>query len=156
MFGLVLPHNDALVINIQVAQAIINRIHVDEGNAAKILQLSVVQQMGMENKISMSTRSLTNFNGATSITIGIIDLDVYSPLVVNLQTFMIIFSISLYNGILGRSWICKIDAITFTTHQKVRYPISGGGVGQMNIDQAMARRCSAQGLKESKKAQFIP
>lgn len=90
--------------------------------------------MGMENNISTSTKSLTNFNGATSITVRTIDLDVYSPLVINLKTFMIIFTISLYNGILGRSWICKIDAITSATHEKVRYLISRGEVGQMNIN----------------------
>lgn len=34
--------------------------------------------MGIENKISRSTKSLTNFNEVTSITIRIINLDVYN------------------------------------------------------------------------------
>lgn len=69
---------------------------------------------------------------------------------------MIVDSITLYNGILGKPWICKIDAITTPTYQKIRYPISGGGVEQINSDQAMESRCSAQRLKESKQTQFIP
>ncbi|CAL8155820.1 unnamed protein product [Prunus armeniaca] len=147
LIGLDMPHNDALVISIQIAQAMVDRIHADEGSAANILQLAVIQQMGLEAKINKSARSLTGFNGATTVTVGTIDLDVYSPPVVCLQTFMVI---------LGRPWIGMINAITSATHQKIRYPIPGGGVGQINSDQAMARKCSAQGLKKSKQAQFLP
>ncbi|XP_021802282.1 uncharacterized protein LOC110746374 [Prunus avium] len=43
LIGLDLPHNDALVISIQIVQAVIERLYVDEGNATNILQLSVVQ-----------------------------------------------------------------------------------------------------------------
>ncbi|CAL9006555.1 unnamed protein product [Prunus brigantina] len=156
LIGLDTPHNDALVIRIQIAQAVVDRIHADEGSAANILQLAVIQQMGLETKINKSARSLTGFNGATTVTVGTIDLDVYSPPVVSLQTFMVINEVSPYNGILGRPWIGKINAITSATHQKIRYPIPGGGIGQINSDQAMARRCSAQGLKKSKQVQFLP
>ncbi|CAL2259680.1 unnamed protein product [Prunus armeniaca] len=112
--------------------------------------------MGFEPKISKLARSLTNFNGATSITVGTIDLDVHSPPVVCSQTFMVIDEVSPYNGILGRPWISKIEAITSALHQKIRYPILGDGIGQINSDQAMARRCTAQGLKKSKQLQFTP
>ncbi|CAL2258020.1 unnamed protein product [Prunus armeniaca] len=110
--------------------------------------------MGFEPKISKLARSLTGFNGATSITVGTIDLDVHSPPVVCLQTFMVIDKVSPYNGILGRPWISKIEAITSALHQKIRYPIPGGGIRQINSDQAMARGCKAQGLKKSKQLQF--
>ncbi|XP_034218924.1 uncharacterized protein LOC117630291 [Prunus dulcis] len=89
-----LSHNDAFVIIIQVVQAMVDRIDVDEGSVVNILQLLVVQHIGMENLINKSARPLTSFNGSTSITVGTIDLDVYSPLVVNTQTFMIIEAIS--------------------------------------------------------------
>ncbi|CAL2278333.1 unnamed protein product [Prunus armeniaca] len=156
LIGLDMPHNDALVINIQITQAMVDRIHADEGSAANILQLAVIQQMGLEANINKSTKSLTGFNGATKVTVGTIDLDVYSPPVVCLQTFMVINEVSPYNGILGRPWIGMINAITSATHQKIWYPIPGSGVGQINSDQAMARKCSAQGLKKSKQAQFLP
>ncbi|XP_021807490.1 uncharacterized protein LOC110751346 [Prunus avium] len=156
LIGLDLLHNDALVICIQIEQVVIERVHVDEGCAANILQLSVIQQMGLEPKISKLAKSLIGFNGATSITVGTIDLDVHSPPVVCSQTFMVIDEVSPYNGILGRPWISKIEAITSALHQKIRYPILGGDIGQINSDQAMARRCTAQGLKKSKQLQFTP
>ncbi|CAL2256657.1 unnamed protein product [Prunus armeniaca] len=68
--------------------------------------------MGLETKINKLARSLTSFNGATTVTVGMIDL-----------TFMVIDEVSPYNDILGRPWIGKINAITFATHQKIRYPI---------------------------------
>ncbi|CAL2241650.1 unnamed protein product [Prunus armeniaca] len=132
--GLDLQHNDALVIYIRIEQVEIERVHVDEGSAANILQLSVVQHMGLEPKISKLVKSFIAFNGATSITVGTIDLDVHSPLVVCSQTFMVIDEVSPYNEILGRPWISKIEAITSALHQKIRYPIPGGGIGQINSD----------------------
>ncbi|KAI5353296.1 hypothetical protein L3X38_006189 [Prunus dulcis] len=106
LIGLDLPHNNALVICIQIEQAVIERIHVDEDSAANILQLSVIQQMGFEPKINKLAS--------------------------------------------------KIEAITSALHQKIRYPIPGGGIGQINSDQAMVRRCTAQGLKKSKQLPFTP
>ncbi|CAL8153381.1 unnamed protein product [Prunus armeniaca] len=85
--------------------------------------------MGLETKINKTAKSLTGFNGATTVTVGTIDLNVYSPPVISSQTFMVIDEVSLYNGILGRPWISKINAINFTTHQKIRYPIPRGGIG---------------------------
>ncbi|XP_034217338.1 uncharacterized protein LOC117628900 [Prunus dulcis] len=41
--GLDMPHNDAHVISIQIAQAMVDGIHADEGSAANILQLAVIQ-----------------------------------------------------------------------------------------------------------------
>ncbi|CAL8993620.1 unnamed protein product, partial [Prunus brigantina] len=104
LIGLDVPHNDTLVISIQTAQAM----------------------MGLETKINKSAKSLTGFNGATTVIVGKIDLDVYSPLVISSQTFMVIDEASPYNGILGRPWISKISAVTSATHQKIRYPIPGG------------------------------
>ncbi|CAL8168199.1 unnamed protein product [Prunus armeniaca] len=150
LISLDLPHNDALVISIQIAQAMVDRIHVDEGSAANIQQLAVIQQMGLETKINKSAKSLTGFNGTTTVTVGTIDLDVYSPTVISSQTFMVIDEVSPYNGILCRPWIAKINAITSATHQKIRYPIPGVGIGQINSDQAMVRKCSVQGLKKGK------
>ncbi|CAL8083052.1 unnamed protein product [Prunus armeniaca] len=112
-----------------MAQAMVDRIHADEGSVANIIKLIVIQQIGLETKINKSAKSLTGFNSITTVTVGIIDLDVYSLPIISSQTFMIIDEVSPYNGILGRPWISKINAITSATHQKIRYPILGGGIG---------------------------
>ena len=63
---------------------------MNEGSVVNIMQLSIIQQMGLEPRISTLARSLINFNEAMSITVGTIDLDIYLPVVVCLQTFMVI------------------------------------------------------------------
>lgn len=119
----------------------VERVHVDEGSATNIVQLSVVRQMILKPKINKLARSLTGLNEATSITVNTVDLDIYSPLIVCSQAFMVIDEVSPYNGILGQPWISKIDIVASVTHQKILYPISEGKIGQINSDQAMARRC---------------
>ncbi|CAL8117330.1 unnamed protein product [Prunus armeniaca] len=64
----------------------VDRIHADEGSAVNILQLADIQQIGFKTKINKSAKSLTGFNGATTITVATIDLNVYSPLVISSQT----------------------------------------------------------------------
>ncbi|CAL9011174.1 unnamed protein product, partial [Prunus brigantina] len=132
LIGLDLPHNDALIICIQIGQAMVERVHVDEGSATNIVQLSVVRQMILKPNINKLARSLTGLNGATSITVNTVDLDIYSPLIVCSQAFMVIDEVSPYNGILGQPWISKIDIVASVTHQKILYPISEGKIGQIN------------------------
>ncbi|CAL8167602.1 unnamed protein product [Prunus armeniaca] len=70
LISLNLPHNDALVISIQIPQAMVDRVHSNEGSTANILQLAVIQQMGLKTNINKSARWLTGFNGATTVTVA--------------------------------------------------------------------------------------
>lgn len=116
MISLHLPHNDALVFCIQIVQAVIEQIHLNERSVANILQLFVIQQMGLENKITRLAELFTGFSGATSIIVGAIDLDIYSPLVVCNYNFLVINEVSPYNNILGRPWITDIGVVTSAMH----------------------------------------
>ncbi|CAL8133852.1 unnamed protein product [Prunus armeniaca] len=59
---------------------------------------------------------------------------------------MVINEVSPYNGILGRPWIGKINAITSATYQKIRYPIPGDGIGQINNDQQSKNQDQIEGI----------
>lgn len=72
--------------------------------------------MGLESKINKLVKSHIGFNGATSITMSVIDLNIYSSHVVCSQNFLVIDEVSLYNGVLGRPLINKINAVTSATH----------------------------------------
>ena len=113
------PHGDALVISAQLAYAIIDRIMVDNGISVNILQLSVIQKMGIESMIKRKEEVVTGFNGLTSTAIGIIRLDVTNPPIVSSQTFMIVSDPSLHNGILGWPWLVKIGVVTSIEFQKI-------------------------------------
>ncbi|XP_050139017.1 uncharacterized protein LOC126615250 [Malus sylvestris] len=154
--GVDFPHDDALVVSVQLAHAIVDRMMVDNGSAVNLLQLSVIQKMGLESTIIRRAEVLTGFNGHTSTAIGHIILDVKTPPVVSKQTFTIVSDPSPYNGILGRPWLIKLDAVTSVKYQKIRFRIPEGGVGEIKSDQASSRRCTVQMLKETKKKTFTP
>ncbi|XP_070669108.1 uncharacterized protein [Malus domestica] len=117
--GVDFPHDDALVVSVQLAHAIVDRMMVDNGSAVNLLQLSVIQKMGLESTIIRRAEVLTGFNGHTSTAIGHIILDVKTPPVVSKQTFTIVSDPSPYNGILGRPWLIKLDAVTSVKYQKI-------------------------------------
>ncbi|XP_068336607.1 uncharacterized protein [Pyrus communis] len=112
--------------------------------------------MGLENTIQRKVEFLTGFNGLTSTTIGTITLDVTSPPIVSLQTFMIASDLSHRNGILSQPWLVMIGAVILIEYQKIQFRIPGGAVREIKSDQAMSRRCTVQVLKESKKKSFAP
>ncbi|KAM2959909.1 hypothetical protein FF1_029667 [Malus domestica] len=113
---------------------------VDNDISVNILQLLVIQKMGLESTIQRKTKVLIGFNGLTSIAIGIITLNVTSPPIVSSQTFMIVNDLCPYNEILDRTWLVKIEAVTSIEYQKIRFRIPGGAVGEIKGDQAMFRR----------------
>ncbi|XP_009349911.1 uncharacterized protein LOC103941445 [Pyrus x bretschneideri] len=99
--GVDFPYDDALIASVQLAHAIVNRMMVDNGCAVNLLQLSVIQKMGLENTIIHRAEVLTGFNGHTSTAIDNITLDVRTPPIVSKKTFTIASDPSDYNEILG-------------------------------------------------------
>lgn len=77
------PHDDDLVISVQLAHAMVDRVMMDNGNIVNILQLLVIQKMRLDNTIKRQKEVLTRFSGFTSIVIGTIVLDVCTPPIVS-------------------------------------------------------------------------
>ncbi|XP_068312475.1 uncharacterized protein [Pyrus communis] len=123
--GVDFPYNDALVISAQLAHVIVDKIMVDNSSSVDILQLSVVQKIGLENTIKRKAEVLSGFKGLTSITIDIITLDVTSPLIVSSQTFMIINDPSPHNEILSLPGLVKNGAVTSIEYQNIQFRILG-------------------------------
>nr|XP_028956427.1 uncharacterized protein LOC114824181 [Malus domestica] len=117
--GVDFPHDDALIVSVQLAHAIVERMMVDNGRAINLLQLSVIQKMGLESTIIRRAEVLTGFNGHISTAIGHIILDVKTTPVVLKKTFTIVSDSFPYNKILGRPWLIKLDAVTSVKYQKI-------------------------------------
>ncbi|KAM1356765.1 hypothetical protein ACFX2H_030657 [Malus domestica] len=112
---------------------------VDNGNAVNLLQLSVIQKMGLERTIIRQALVLTVFNGHTSTAIGHITLNVKTWPVASKQTFTIVSDPSSYNEILGRPWLIKLDVVTSVKYQKILFCILKGEVEEIKSDQAASR-----------------
>ena len=81
-----------------------HRVLVDPGSKADLLQLPAFRQMNISfDRLSLSGRILSGFNGATTVTMGDIALPVKARPVVQQVLFSIVEDLGPYNAILGRA-----------------------------------------------------
>lgn len=66
--GLLLPHNDALVISLNVLDFKIKRVLVDTGSSANIIQWRMLEQAKLTESIISTPKLLAGFNLASLTT----------------------------------------------------------------------------------------
>ena len=97
-----MPHYDVLVLTLCINDFDVHRVLIDPSSAANLLQLLAFKQMKLSlGVLNLVGRILSNFNGATTVTLGNVAL----PVKVGSMTQQVIFSIvedlGLYNAIMG-------------------------------------------------------
>ncbi|GJS64697.1 reverse transcriptase domain-containing protein [Tanacetum coccineum] len=121
-----------LVIEAETGGHMIHRMYIDGGSSTEILYEHCFNQLWPEIKNQMvpTTTSLTRFSGETIwplgqlrllVTIGDADHSTKSWM-----NFMIVRSLSPYNGIIGRLGIREIQAVPSITHGMLKFPANGG------------------------------
>ncbi|GKD41766.1 reverse transcriptase domain-containing protein [Tanacetum coccineum] len=121
-----------LVIEAEISRHMIHRMYVDGGSSTKVLYLHCFNRLRPEIKNQMvpATTSLTGFSEETIwplgqlrllVTIGDADHSTKSWMI-----FMIVWSLSPYNGIIGRPGIREIQAVLSTAHKMLKFPVDGG------------------------------
>ena len=101
--NLLLPHHDALVIQLSIASYLIKRILIDNGSSANIIFLDALKEMQIsESNIVRKSTTLIGFSGEHKATLGEITLPIYAE-GMNLNTKLLVMnSPSAYNVIMGR------------------------------------------------------
>ncbi|XP_019230111.1 PREDICTED: uncharacterized protein LOC109211064 [Nicotiana attenuata] len=116
--GLLLPHNDALAISLNVLDYKIKRVLVDPGSLANIIQWSKLDN-------PMRDPPPTNAEGVMKTTIfEVVDGDVG------------------YSIILGRPWLHEMKVVPSTYHQLLKFP-TPDGIEQIRGDQPATREMNA-------------
>ena len=83
-FRFITPHHDALVLTLCINDFDVHRVLVDPGSAADLSQLPAFRHMKISfNRLSSAGRILSDFNGATTVTMGDIALPVKARLIVH-------------------------------------------------------------------------
>jgi hypothetical protein len=142
--GVVMPHDDALVVTVTIANHSIHRILVDNGSSADILYWLAFQHMGIErDRIKPFGSPLVRFGEEQVQPIGIIPLPVIAETTPRLSTIMVDFLVvdrpSAYNAIIDRLTLNKLRATTSTYHLMMKFLIEEG-VGEVRGGQLAARR----------------
>ncbi|XP_062118774.1 uncharacterized protein LOC133832448 [Humulus lupulus] len=107
--GVHLPHDDPLVISLQVDHCQLGRVLIDGGSGVDILFWEAFQKMGLEeNQIRPSTTPILGFNSQRVYPKGVVRLTVVAAERALLVDFLIIDSTTSYNAIMGRNWIHRM------------------------------------------------
>ncbi|GJZ00859.1 reverse transcriptase domain-containing protein [Tanacetum coccineum] len=121
-----------LVIEAEIGEHMIHRMYVDGGSSTEVLYKHCFNRLRPEIKNQMvpATTSLTSFSRETIwplgqlrlfVTIGDADHSIKAW-----TNFMIVRSLSSYNGIIGRPGIREIQAVPSTAYGMIKFPAEGG------------------------------
>ncbi|KAG7557044.1 Integrase catalytic core [Arabidopsis suecica] len=125
--GLTGPHDDALVITLDVANFEVTRCLIDNGSSVDLIFLSTLQRMGISKAdIIGPPAPLVAFTSDTSMSLGNIKLPVLAAGVPKIIEFIVFDRPAAYNIILGTPWIYQMKAIPSTYHQCVKFPTPAG------------------------------
>ncbi|XP_070031704.1 uncharacterized protein [Nicotiana tomentosiformis] len=147
--GLLLPHNDVLVISLNVLNLKIKRVLVDPGSLANIIQWRVLEQSKLTKSIIPATKLLAGFKPASVTTRGEILLPTNAEGVMKTTLFKVVDGDMGYNIILGTLWLHGMKAVPITYHQLLKFPMTEG-VKQIRDDQTKARKMNAISVSSSK------
>nr|GEY08820.1 reverse transcriptase domain-containing protein [Tanacetum cinerariifolium] len=121
-----------LIIEAEMGGHMIHRMYIDGGSSMEILYEHCFNRLRPEIKSQMvpATTSLTGFSGETIWPIGQLRLLVTIAETTHStkawMNFMVVKSLSPYNGIIGRSGLKAIQAVPSTVHGMLKFPVDGG------------------------------
>ncbi|XP_073019166.1 uncharacterized protein [Primulina eburnea] len=149
--GVNLPHNDALVIQAQVANYDILRVFVDSGSSVNVIFKDAFEQMDLQGyQLETVETALFGFAGHVVYTEG----EIILPLTLGshnlkrtvMTSFTMVDSPSSYNIILGRPAMNELRVVASTYHQKIKFPV-GARVGEVRGDQPSSRKCYVEAVR---------
>jgi len=126
-----LPHTDALVLSLTIANHKIHQILIDTGSSVDILYKSTFELIKIDrSKVIPARHSLVGFSGEQVLLLGSIKLPVMARTYPRQRTIMVKFLIidraSAYNAILGRTALNELKAVTSTHLLSMKFPTKEG------------------------------
>ena len=139
------PHDDALVVSIQIEDYNMHRVLVDNGSLVDILYYPTFQQMGIGRERLIPTNApLVGFGGTRVLPLGAITLSIvvgdHPQQIAKDVTFLVVNCSSAYNAILRRPTLNSWKTVTSTYHLMIKFP-TDYGVGELRGNQVATREC---------------
>ena len=114
------PHDNALVIRLDVGGCELSRVMIDTGNSADVLFYDAFKRMGFTKTL------LIGFAGETTYSLGSIELTVTAREISKIVEFIVIDRQAPFNAIPGRPWLYSMKAVPSTYHQCLKFPTPKG------------------------------
>ena len=151
--GTIQPHDIALVITLRIGGYNVKRVMVDQGNAAEIMYPDLYKGLNLKAKdLTPYSSPLVHFEGKIIIPKGQVRSPVQTGSKVEVD-FIVVDAYSPYTVIVARPWLHTVGAVSFTLHQKVKYP-SEGQIKEILGDQALARKCMVAVIQHKPEVEF--
>ena len=120
------PHNDTLVVTLKIGGYDVRRVLVDQGSAIEIMYPDLFKGLNLRPEDLTAYESpLVSFEGKTVIPKRQIRLPIQTDSEIVELDFIMVDSYSPYTAIMARPWLHALGAVSFTLHQKVKYPSEG-------------------------------
>ena len=137
--GIIQPHDDALIITLRIGGYDVRRVMVDQGSAAEIMYPDLYKGLGLRAEdLTPYSSPLVSFEGKVIIPKGQIRLPMQTGSMMVEVDFIVVDAFSPYTAIVARPWLYTLGIVSFTLHQKVKYP-SEGQIEEILGDQAMVQ-----------------
>ncbi|CAA0819558.1 Unknown protein, partial [Striga hermonthica] len=126
--GVVLSHNDALVITAEVAGFDVKRVFIDTGSSVDVMFYDCFVQINKEFNMELKpvTTAFYGFNGGEVVPMGEVSLPVALGAgelrKVRMVRFVVVGAESSYNIIMGRTSLNAFQAVVSTYHMTIKYP----------------------------------
>jgi hypothetical protein len=125
------PHNDALVIEANIASWTLGKLLVDNGSSADIIFVDAYDKMGLSKDLLQPPDTpLYGFGGRVIHAVGKVLLPVSFGTVRNARTEYLYFDAMKmyypYNGILGRGFLNKFEVIIHQAYLCVKILVTQG------------------------------
>ena len=142
------PHDDALLIRLDVGGCELSRVMIDRGNSADVLFYDAFKRMGFTKTLLKQERTpLIGFAGETTYSLGSIELAVTAGEVKKIIEFIVIDRPAPLNAILGRPWLYSMKAVPSTYHQCLKFP-TPKGIETIKGNQESSRTCYLASFKD--------
>ncbi|KAL8524326.1 hypothetical protein ACS0TY_014054 [Phlomoides rotata] len=145
---MLIPHNDPLVISMNIMGTKVHRLLVDTGSYANIIFRSTLSKLGnYDSYLQPCNHMILGLGDVVSIPYGIIRLAVElvstkdsERRLTRMLDFLVVEMASTYNGFLGRPFIHEFQEAVSTYYYCVKFP-TPTGTGTLQGDQKKAREC---------------
>ncbi|CAA0834239.1 Unknown protein, partial [Striga hermonthica] len=127
--GVLLPHNDALVITTEVAGFDVKRVFINTGSSVDVMFYDCFAQINKNLNLELKSvvTALYGFNGGEVMPMGEVSLNVAlgsgDTRKVRMVHFIVVGAESSFNVILGRTGLNPFQAVVSTYHMTIKYHV---------------------------------
>ncbi|XP_048498080.1 uncharacterized protein LOC125496617 [Beta vulgaris subsp. vulgaris] len=151
--GIIYPHDDPLVVSLQISTTMVYRVLVDGGSSANILYKETFERMGLETAcLKPTSYPVIGFTGAF-VPEGNVKLAVKLGEGFHSRDMMVEFLVvdilAAYNAIIGRPLIHDAQAVVSTYQLTMINTSNDGKPEKIRGNQESARACYLTALKHS-------